>query len=267
MSYSHFVAGCAGGISGVIVGYPFDTIRVNLQTQKGYSKYTGSIDCFKKIIKFQGMRGLYKGVTSPFLGVTIYKTLNFGVYGNIINRIEDPKIYHIMIAGTIAAQISGLVLVPMERLKILSQTNKYNNPIHVLKNIQLNNILKQGFAATIMRETAFGISYFPSFLYCKKLLNYTGSNSHVDFAKLVFSGGMTGAISWTIAYPIDVIKSKIQNKECKNTNTLHTFIKHYKKEGLSGFYKGWRVAVVRAFPTHATVLGVFQYVHNRLNKV
>ncbi|KAL1446905.1 hypothetical protein MTO96_028702 [Rhipicephalus appendiculatus] len=47
-----FAAGCLGGCAGVIVGHPFDTIKVRLQTQDGSShRYKGSIDCFRSIIK------------------------------------------------------------------------------------------------------------------------------------------------------------------------------------------------------------------------
>jgi len=31
-SYKSFIAGCVGGILGTIVGHPFDTLKVRLQT-------------------------------------------------------------------------------------------------------------------------------------------------------------------------------------------------------------------------------------------
>ena len=49
-----FVAGGAGGVCAVVVGHPFDLVKVRLQTaQKGM--YTGAIDVVKKTIAREGL--------------------------------------------------------------------------------------------------------------------------------------------------------------------------------------------------------------------
>ena len=65
-----FVAGGFGGICAVIVGHPFDLVKVRLQTaEKGV--YTGAIDVVKKSVAKDGLRrGLYAGVSAPLVGVT-----------------------------------------------------------------------------------------------------------------------------------------------------------------------------------------------------
>ncbi|CAB4034576.1 mitochondrial basic amino acids transporter-like [Paramuricea clavata] len=45
-----FFAGSIGGVAGVIVGHPFDTVKVRLQTQPS-SSYSGMIQCFSKIVR------------------------------------------------------------------------------------------------------------------------------------------------------------------------------------------------------------------------
>ncbi|KII60249.1 Mitochondrial substrate carrier family protein G [Thelohanellus kitauei] len=55
--------GTTGGIAVTLVGHPFDTLKVRLQTQCSTSPtYNGVIDCLKKTIKWEGVGGLYKGV-------------------------------------------------------------------------------------------------------------------------------------------------------------------------------------------------------------
>ena len=52
-----FAAGCIGGASGILVGYPFDTVKVRIQTQdmsRG-PQYTGTFQCLSKIIKTEGV--------------------------------------------------------------------------------------------------------------------------------------------------------------------------------------------------------------------
>jgi len=57
------VAGTVAGIAVCLVGHPFDTLKVRLQTQPiNNPVYSGLADCFYKTLKWEGIGGLYKGV-------------------------------------------------------------------------------------------------------------------------------------------------------------------------------------------------------------
>lgn len=64
------VAGGVGGVCAVVVGHPFDLVKVRLQTaEKGV--YTGAMDVVRKTVAREGLaRGLYAGVSAPLVGVT-----------------------------------------------------------------------------------------------------------------------------------------------------------------------------------------------------
>jgi solute carrier family 25 carnitine/acylcarnitine transporter 20/29 len=63
-------AGGVGGVCAVVVGHPFDLVKVRLQTaEKGV--YSGAMDVVRKGIAREGLaRGLYAGVSAPLVGVT-----------------------------------------------------------------------------------------------------------------------------------------------------------------------------------------------------
>lgn len=65
-----FAAGGFGGICAVLVGHPFDLVKVRLQTaEKGV--YSSAIDVVRKTVAKEGLRrGMYAGVTAPLIGVT-----------------------------------------------------------------------------------------------------------------------------------------------------------------------------------------------------
>lgn len=65
-----FAAGGFGGICAVLVGHPFDLVKVRLQTaEKGV--YSSAIDVVRKTVAKDGLRrGMYAGVTAPLVGVT-----------------------------------------------------------------------------------------------------------------------------------------------------------------------------------------------------
>lgn len=63
-------AGGFGGICAVVVGHPFDLVKVRLQTaERGV--YSSAVDVVRKSVARDGLRrGLYAGVSAPLVGVT-----------------------------------------------------------------------------------------------------------------------------------------------------------------------------------------------------
>jgi solute carrier family 25 carnitine/acylcarnitine transporter 20/29 len=63
-------AGGFGGVCAVVVGHPFDLVKVRMQTaERGV--YSGAFDVVRKSIARDGLRrGLYAGVSAPLVGVT-----------------------------------------------------------------------------------------------------------------------------------------------------------------------------------------------------
>ncbi|KAM3585875.1 hypothetical protein VKS41_002416 [Umbelopsis sp. WA50703] len=49
------VAGTVGGWAQVVVGHPFDTIKVRMQTQPNPPIYNNAVDCFRSLVKEEGV--------------------------------------------------------------------------------------------------------------------------------------------------------------------------------------------------------------------
>jgi len=60
-----FIAGGTAGGIGIFLGFPFDLIKVNLQTHP--DKFTSAWQCFKQIVKTEGYGGLYRGCIPPVM--------------------------------------------------------------------------------------------------------------------------------------------------------------------------------------------------------
>jgi len=59
----NIIAGTVAGVAVCLVGHPFDTLKVRLQTQPIHNPvYSGLADCFYKTLKWEGIGGLYRGV-------------------------------------------------------------------------------------------------------------------------------------------------------------------------------------------------------------
>lgn len=79
--FLEYLAGWAGGIGRVLTGQPFDMVKTRIQIQCPENPvYSGSIDCFKKIIKSEGVSALYKGTAVPLATIGSVSAIHFTVY-------------------------------------------------------------------------------------------------------------------------------------------------------------------------------------------
>jgi hypothetical protein len=67
------VYGSTAGIVGKFIEYPFDTVKVRLQSQPDGLplRYKGPLDCFKQSLRQDGFVGLYRGISAPLVGAAV----------------------------------------------------------------------------------------------------------------------------------------------------------------------------------------------------
>jgi ornithine carrier protein len=67
------VCGSIAGMVGKYIEYPFDTVKVRLQSQPDGVplRYTGPLDCFKKSLQREGFIGIYRGIPAPLVGAAV----------------------------------------------------------------------------------------------------------------------------------------------------------------------------------------------------
>ncbi len=88
-----------------------------------------------------------------------------------------------------------------------------------------------------------------------KIYLHSTTNSEL-FAGLV-SGGTVGVMSWTLASPVDICKSK-QQGGYTNKNLVQCLLEIYRLEnGIHGFFCGWTAVATRAFLLNAISLFVW----------
>lgn len=127
-----FLSGGFGGVSAVLVGHPFDLTKTRLQTA-AEGTYSGGLDVVKKTLKADGIRGMYRGMGPPLVGVTPIFALSFWsydtgkkiVYSMTPDR-KDPKLSYgeLAFAGAFSAVPTTLVAGPAERVKVLLQVRR-----------------------------------------------------------------------------------------------------------------------------------------------
>ncbi|XP_022917808.2 mitochondrial basic amino acids transporter-like [Onthophagus taurus] len=263
-----FIAGCLGGCAGVIVGHPLDTVKVHLQVQSPTSKYNTTYKCLRGIIIKDGFKGLYRGMSSPLVGVSGINAIIFGVYGITQRYIsQDNSIFSHFIAGGMAGFCQSILTGPVELAKSRAQILGNVSATQCIKKIFESEGFKgvfRGLNITVMREIpAFG-SYFASYEYLSRM-----EDGITSTPTMILAGGTAGVISWIISYPIDVIKSRMQidgmNGINEYKNSMDCLKKTVEQGGYRSLFRGLMPAIIRAFPVNAACFTVVTWTMRVLN--
>ncbi|KAK0744833.1 mitochondrial carrier domain-containing protein [Apiosordaria backusii] len=289
-----FVAGGFGGVCAVVVGHPFDLVKVRLQTaEKGV--YSSAIDVVKKSVAKDGLkRGLYAGVSAPLVGVTPMFAVSFWGYdlGKSIVRSTSTvspdgnlSIAQISAAGFFSAIPMTAITAPFERVKVILQVQgqkqlapgekpKYSGGMDVVRQLYREGGVRsvfRGSAATLARDGPGSAAYFAAYEYCKRALTpkdpVTGEASgKLSLTAITCAGAAAGVAMWIPVFPIDTVKSRLQTAE--GNVTIGGVVKGlYAKGGYKAFFPGFGPALARAVPANAaTFLGV-ELAHQAMNKV
>jgi|TARA_R110002003_G_scaffold184_10_gene14453 solute carrier family 25 carnitine/acylcarnitine transporter 20/29 len=267
-------AGAVGGVAQVLLGQPFDIVKVRLQTT---SQYTGALDAATSIYKNEGATAFYKGTLTPLIGIGACVSVQFGGFHYARRQFEarntethgSPQLSYSQYyaAGAFAGIANTVLSSPIEHIRIRLQTQPhganrlYAGPIDCVRKLSAHQgVLKgvyRGTAVTFLREAqAYGV-WFTTFEY---LMNADAARNHIpreqiSTLKVALYGGLAGEMLWISSYPFDVVKSKMQSdgfgKEQKYKSMTDCFAKTWRAEGARGFWKGIGPTLLRAMPVSA----------------
>ncbi|KAI0184769.1 mitochondrial carrier domain-containing protein [Xylaria flabelliformis] len=281
-----FAAGGFGGVCAVVVGHPFDLVKVRMQTaEKGV--YSSAVDVVRKSIARDGLRrGLYAGVSAPLVGVTPMFAVSFWGYDlgkQLVTSISPPSptteggglsIAQISAAGFFSAIPMTAITAPFERVKVILQVQgqrlkpgeepKYKGGVDVVRKLYAEGGLRsvfRGSAATLARDGPGSAAYFAAYEYIKRRLTprdpATGkAQGDLSLVAVTCAGGAAGVAMWIPVFPVDTVKSRLQTAE-GNVSIGSVVRELYARGGFKAFFPGFGPALARAVPANAaTFLGV-----------
>jgi hypothetical protein len=164
-------------------------------------------------------------------------------------------------------------------------TTKTTKPIHrpqpagpieltksIIKHHGLFHGLYRGMGVTLWRETpAFGM-YFSTYDAIKERVEQVLDDSSAShpipshahaWAASALAGGLSGAWTWVIIYPFDVIKTSIQTSALDRQLQKSMWTVGYElvdKHGWRHMFRGLGVTLIRAFPVNAIIFPTYEFV-------
>ena len=165
-----FACALCVGCNQALIGHPFDTLKVHVQTHNvTASSYT--------------LRTLYKGLHCSFFTSVLGSVLVFPAYEHFHRNHQS----HIQ-CGAYAGLCASPLMTILDGIKISNQLSLKYTPASAMR----------GLGATTVRETSATAVYFGSYNWIKK--EYGCSP--------FWAGGTAGVLSWAVSYPFDVIRSR-----------------------------------------------------------
>ncbi|CAN1256687.1 Mitochondrial carnitine/acylcarnitine carrier-like protein [Linum perenne] len=280
-------AGTVGGAAQLVVGHPFDTIKVKLQSQPvplpGQApKFSGAIDAVKQTVAAEGMGGLYKGMGAPLATVAAFNAVLFTVRGQLEALLRTHPGATLTIEQQVACGAGAGVAVsflacPTELIKCRSVLLvpllqlKYGGPMDVAKQVLRTEGgvrgLFKGLVPTMAREIPGNAAMFGVYELVKRTMAGGEDTSKLGRGSLMLAGGLAGAAFWGSVYPTDVVKSVIQVDDFKNpkfSGSIDAFRKIVASEGVKGLYKGFGPAMGRSIPANAACFLAYEVTRSSL---
>ncbi len=246
------------------------------------------ISLVKLILEEEGIAGFFGGVKAMMIGQALIKSVAFSANEQALESLKDfdwdtiglgsvvgatPEqnalISSSFLALILAASFSGFVtsflVTPVERVKVMMQaqsTNSlYSNEIEciqaVLKNEGFLGLFSRGLGPTLAREVP---SYAIYFVVYGLLIHTNVAENYLGGAAPLVCGAMSGCACWIPVYPIDVIKTLVQNTEGGDSSSAFDIaIDLYKNEGIGAFFNGLTPKMLRASVNHAVTFWVYDF--------
>ncbi|XP_050229661.1 mitochondrial adenine nucleotide transporter ADNT1-like [Mercurialis annua] len=299
--------GVAGGVSRTAVA-PLERLKILLQVQNPHSiKYNGTIQGLKYIWRTEGFRGLFKGNGTNCARIVPNSAVKFFSYEEASKGIlwmyrrqtgnDDAQLTPVLRlgAGACAGIIAMSATYPMDlvRGRLTVQTDaspqQYRGIFHAL-----TTVLKEEGPRALYRgwlPSVIGVVPYVglNFAVYESLKDYLLKNNtfglvqdnELSVTTRLGCGAAAGTIGQTVAYPLDVIRRRMQMVGWKDaasvitgdgkskapleyTGMVDAFRKTVRHEGFGALYKGLVPNSVKVVPSIAIAFVTYEMVKDIL---
>ncbi|MBN3318837.1 M2OM protein, partial [Atractosteus spatula] len=254
---------------------PLDLVKNRMQLSGEGVKtkeYRTSLHAVGSILRKEGVRGIYTGLSAGLLRQATYTTTRLGIYTVLFEKMtgtdgKPPSFLMKALIGMTAGATGAFVGTPAEVALIRmtadgrlppAQRRGYSNVFNALV-----RITREEGITTLWRVGCFPLCLCQS----RHPWRYFGDNILCHFCASMISGLVTTAASM----PVDIVKTRIQNMRMidgkpEYKNGLDVLVKVVRKEGFFSLWKGFTPYYARLGP-HTVLTFIFLEQMNKFYKI
>ncbi|KAJ7509984.1 mitochondrial carrier domain-containing protein [Mycena galericulata] len=292
-------------------GYPLDSLKSRLQTMKTPITVP---KLAALVYREEGLRGFFRGLWIPLITISFVRAASFTIYTEtkdafrVRNYLNRDSLLDAALVGGIGGAMSGSLIsfgsAPFELVKVRRQLEfsiaaskgaslvKPPGTVVAVKEIfKSNGIwgLYTGFRLHFLRDTLGTALYFLEYDGMCHLLGRQRNGEqgatpswlpiHSSLVPFV-CGSLSGVTSWALIYPLDVVKTKVQQRALAGERyrgvweTLHRLVRGPDPAapksifaGCARIYRGLGVSALRSITTHGLLWTFFDLVGNYIDRL
>lgn len=289
------VSGASAGAIAATIMSPLDVIKTRLQVyglpEAPRNKGGVIVTSLQTILKNEGLRGLYRGLSPTVAALLPNWAVYFAVYGQLKELLDS----HVdgnghltfganMIAASGAGAATAITTNPLWVVKTRLQTQgmrvgvvPYTSIASALRRI----VHEEGFKGLYsgLLPSLAGISHvaiqFPAY---EKIKYYLADKDHTTTndlspGKLAIASSMSKVLASLLTYPHEVIRARLQeqghvrNPETHYDGVIDCVKKVFRKEGVAGFYRGCGTNLLRTTPSAVITFTSYEMINRFLQHV
>ncbi|KAE8620474.1 hypothetical protein XENTR_v10010267 [Xenopus tropicalis] len=284
-----FLFGGLAGMGATVFVQPLDLVKNRMQLSGEGAKtkeYKTSFHAVGSILRNEGLRGIYTGLSAGLLRQATYTTTRLGIYTILFEKFTKadgtpPNFLMKAAIGMTAGATGAFVGTPAEVALIrmtadgrmpVDQRRGYTNVFNALVRMSREEgitTLWRGCVPTMARAVVVNAAQLASYSQSKQFLldtGYFGDDILCHFCASMISGLVTTAASM----PVDIAKTRIQNMRMidgkpEYKNGLDVLVKVVRYEGFFSLWKGFTPYYARLGP-HTVLTFIFLEQMNKYYK-
>eukprot|EP00887_Chlorella_sp_A99_P001244 scaffold14.g1244.t1 len=286
----------AGGLAGAItatVVCPLDVLKTRLQVQGKHSAYYGIGGGLSKIVRDEGVRGLYRGLTPSLFALLPNWAVYFSTYERlklaIGSRVQPERrastgVHMAAAAGAGAATM--LITNPLWVIKTRLQTQDMGIRMGASCNPRLYRGTLDALLRIAREEGVVGlysglgpsllgvihvVIQFPMYEALKKHFiarrAAEGGDAKPSMYELILASAASKMVASTATYPHEVVRSHMHISGTGAFSGLaRVCTQVYMQDGFAGFYRGCLTNLLRTTPAAAVTFTSFELINRQLRQ-
>ncbi|XP_010885386.1 calcium-binding mitochondrial carrier protein Aralar1 isoform X1 [Esox lucius] len=270
-----FSLGSIAGATGATAVYPIDLVKTRMQNQRSTGSFVGelmyknSFDCAKKVLRYEGFFGFYRGLLPQLIGVAPEKaiklTVNDFVRDKFTGKDDSIPFAAEVLAGACAGGSQVVFTNPLEIVKIRLQvageitTGPRISALSVIRDLGMFGLYK-GAKACFLRDIPFSAIFFPVYAHTK--VQFADEQGRLGPFQLLAAGAIGGIPAASLVTPADVIKTRLQVAARAGQTTYSgvtdCFRKIMREEGFRALWKGAGARMCRSSPQFGVTLVTYE---------
>uniref|UniRef100_A0A131Y9C8 Mitochondrial thiamine pyrophosphate carrier n=1 Tax=Ixodes ricinus TaxID=34613 RepID=A0A131Y9C8_IXORI len=290
-SVDHAIAGAISGFVTRFICQPFDVVKIRFQLQlepikssHPTAKYTSILHGTLCIFREEGITAFWKGHVPAQMLSVVYGGVQFSSYEYLLKRCDSTLGREAVVrwsntvhfaCGFTSGCLSTAVAHPFDviRTRLVAQLEPKTYPsisqaVRLMWRQEGPRSFYRGMLPTLLQIgplSGFQFGFYHFFTHLWTLLLEDDANV-TGIRKSVACGALSGIVSKTLVYPLDLIKKRLQvqgfRAEGLNFGRYNGFLHCVRcifvQEGFLGYFKGYLPSVLKAMATTSSYFASYE---------